>query len=158
MHLRSLASSGIVSALAATALTVAPTAAADYNFVSCEFGVSKPYIYTEGGQDYVGATMDATDCRTNLPSTPIVLELDIAPSTQQPDGSWQARTVTYHATIDVVNGGAYSVKFPNDGQLIPLLPGGYLASGTAISSLPGYMEPQHISAEMMAWGVPYIPT
>lgn len=155
MHFPHHVACGVVAAIA---LAAAPPAHADYNFVRCEFGVSKPYVYNQGGQDYVGATMDARNCQTNLPSTPITLELDIAPSTQQPDGSWQARTVSYTATIDVVNGGEYSVKFPNDAQLIPLLPGGYLASGTATSSLPGYMEPKHIAAEMMAWGVPSIPT
>jgi hypothetical protein len=60
----------------------------------------------------------------------------------------------YSATVNGSNGGSYAVDFPNDGRLIPLLPGGYTASGTATSSLPGFVDPRHIAAEAMSYGVP----
>jgi len=131
---------------------------ADVHFVRCAFAVAKPFIYHQDGQDLVGSRMDAKDCSTNLGSTPMTLEFEIMVSNQKPDGSWSAHTNQYVAVHDVHDGESFSVSFPNDDQLIPLRPGGYTASGTATSSVPGDAEPHHIAAETFAWGVPYIPT
>lgn len=143
---------------AATALAGAPAAQAETIFVRCQFTVVKPYIANEGGQDVVRSRMEASNCETNLPSTPVVLEFHIMVSNQDADGVWRAHTNDYSATVDVSNGGQYAVEFPNNGVPIPLRPGGYLASGTATSSLEGFEHPKFVAAEQFAWGVPSIPT
>lgn len=138
------------------AATTAP-ASAEVLFVRCAFDVATPFVYQQDGQDFVGSRMDANDCSTNLGSTPMTFEFEIVLSNQQPDGTWAAHTNHYRAVHDVHDGESYSITFPNDGQLIPLRPGGYTASGTATSSVPGYADPHHVAAKTFAWGVPSIP-
>lgn len=144
--------------LAISTTVVSPDAHADVHFVRCAFSVAKPFIYDIGGQRYVGSRVDANNCTTNLGSTPMRFEMDMGVSNQEPDGSWQAHTNHYVETHDVHDGDSFSVSFPNNDQLIPLRPGGYLASVTAVSGVPGYLQPQHIAAEQFAWGVPQIPS
>ena len=150
------AAAALTTLLIGAGVLAAPPAHADIDFVRCSFAVAKPHIYDQGGQQYVGARMAANNCSTDQVSTPVTFELDIAPSTQQPDGSWAAYTNHYTAVVNVSNGGSYAVDFPNDGRLIPLLPGGYLASGTATSTLPGFEDPRHINAEAFTYGVPTV--
>ncbi|OKH77251.1 hypothetical protein EB73_00980 [Mycobacterium sp. SWH-M3] len=138
---------------AATTVAV-PHAQADVHFVGCAFTVATPFIYDVNGQQYVGSRVDATNCTTNLGSTPIQFEMEMSVSNQEPDGRWAAHTNHYLETRDVHDGDSFSVTFPNNDQLIPLKPGGYLASATAVSGVPGYLEPQHIAASQFSWGVP----
>lgn len=156
--MKKLTAAALACATSVVATVVAPSASADVVYVRCQFSVVKPFIANDGGQDVVRSTMRADNCQTNLPSTPIVLEFDIMVSNEDAGGAWVANTNHYFATIDVSDGGSYAVDFPNNGVPIPLRPGGYLASGTATSTLEGYEHPQFVSAEMFAWGVPYIPT
>lgn len=148
---RALLSAGIL----VTAAVAAPVAHADVHFVRCSFGVATPFIYDAGGQQYVGSRVDANNCTTNLGSTPMQFEMEMSISNQEPDGSWKAHTNRYTETRDVHDGDTFSVSFPNNDQLIPLRPGGYLASVTAVSGVPGYLQPQHIAAELFSWGVPH---
>ncbi len=121
----------------ALTFAAAPVAQADGIFVRCDFEVGTPFIYEQDGQQYVGAAFTAQNCATNLGSTPLVLEMDMSISNEQPDGTWAAHTNTYSTTQFVQDGSGFSVTFPNDGRLIPLKPGGYMTTGRATSNIEG---------------------
>lgn len=144
----------LAALLTGAGAVAAPPANADIDFVKCGFGVDKPYVYDLDGRQYVGSRMVATNCVTDLINPAITLELDMMPSTEQPDGTWKAHTVSYSATINVATGGTYEVRFPNDDRLIPLQPGMYVATGRATSTLPGFEDVRHITSEAFTYGVP----
>jgi hypothetical protein len=49
---------------------------------------------------------------------------------------------------------SFLISFPNDGRLIPLRPGMYIASGSASSTVEGFAHPKFVNAEALTWGVP----
>lgn len=133
---------------------VIPVAGADVIFVQCTFSVQRPFRYDDGGNQFVATRMDVNNCKTNLPSATITLTVDIQVGYgDQQSGATDISRHEYSAPIDVQNGGSYSVQVPNNGDLIPLKPGSFMASGSATSTVEGFVHPKHIDTAISTWGV-----
>jgi hypothetical protein len=141
------------SALALVA-TPAPLAMADEIFVQCTFAVQRPFHYDAGGAQFVGVKMNVDNCRTNLPSAPITVTVDIQVGYgTQESGPKEISRHEYSAPLEVTNGGSYSVQFPNNDDQIPLRSGSFMASGSASSTIEGFVDPKHIDTAIATWGV-----
>ncbi|MCB9441438.1 MAG: hypothetical protein H6523_14455 [Mycolicibacterium sp.] len=138
---RRMVGAGAATVLTALATVNAPTAHAN-DFVRCEFNLATPYIYTLDGVDHVGNRVDASNCQTNLPVTQLTFSMTfIAGGKDGPISIGGGPNVaTFTETRDVHDGDNFSVLFPNDDRLIPLLSGMYGTSSRVRSWLPGYLD------------------
>jgi hypothetical protein len=144
------------TAIIAAAVTASPSvlAAPVEIFVSCEFSIDRPFPYDAGGTQYAGTRMHANNCHTNLPSAPVTLEAHFQIGYgDQNSGPTNIFRRDYEAPIDVTDGGSYTVQFPNNNDFIDLKPGSYMVSGTASSTIEGFVHPKHETTEIATWGV-----
>jgi hypothetical protein len=144
---------GAASAVALTAVTLPYSATADRIFVQCDFSVHRPFHYDIGGSQYVGARMNADNCKTNLPSAQITLAVTFQVGYGSQSGPTDISRHEYSAPVDVQNGGSYSVQFPNNDDQIPLKPGSFTFSGSAASTIEGFVHPKEIDTAIATWGV-----
>lgn len=125
--------------------------------VICQFSVAKPFVYSVNGADYMGSRADVSDCRTDLPGTPLTLQMHLTASGAPLELAGPSHTLTYAETRAVHTGDSFSVAFPNDDRLMPLYPGVYGAKMTARTDLPGQPraeDPEFSDYQCSTWDFP----
>lgn len=137
----------ITAVLAATVAIAAPPPARADRFVECGFGVAAPFLYSVDGADYMASRVDVSNCRTNLPSTPLTFQMHLVVS----GAPASEHNTSYAETRDVHNGDSFSVVFPNDGRRIGLYPGVYGATASVLSTLPGFVDGRWTEYKCSTW-------
>lgn len=137
---------GVVAAAMLSSAVVTPPAYAD-SFVQCNFSMTRPFIYSADGTDHVGIRIDASNCSTNLPSTPLTFVAAVTGSGLPPGN----KSTSFEETRYVSDGDNFSVFFPNSDQLIPLAPGVYSAAGSVQTFLPGFRDIRNLAHQCATW-------
>ncbi|TDZ94945.1 hypothetical protein CCUG62472_01762 [Mycobacteroides salmoniphilum] len=137
---------GVLAVVMLSSAAVTPPAHAD-SFVQCNFSLTRPYIYSVEGADYVGIRIDASNCRTNLPSPPLTFVGAVTGSGLPPGN----KSTSFEETRYVSDGDNFSVFFPNDDRLIPLVPGVYAAAGSIQTFLPGFRDIRDLAHQCATW-------
>lgn len=137
---------GVLAVVMLSAATLPPPAHAD-GFVQCNFSLTRPYIYSAEGADYVGIRIDARDCRTNLGTAPLTFVAAVTGSGLPPGN----KSASFEETRYVSDGDNFSVFFPNDDRRIPLAPGVYSTAGSVQTFLPGFRDVRDLSRQCATW-------